>query len=103
MKRTDMLGIRVTLREDKVIPRQLIDMTLGETEYHKGDTFIVEHDFRDTDDDGIHVGCPEVVNGIYTRGPWMALTSEQFAELFGDDALARLDAIRYDVESCTDA
>lgn len=59
-----------------------------EVEYEGGTPFVVEHDFRDEKEGEIHVGFPD--------GRWAPLTSEQFTEMFGGEALARLDAITYD-------
>jgi len=88
MKRNDMLGIRVALIEDQIITMEFLGEPRFEKEYRKGEMFTVEHDFRNSEESGIRLGFPE--------GSWAALTSEQFEEMFGSDALARLDAIQYD-------
>ena len=88
MKRTDMLGIRVALIEDQIITMEFLGEPRFEKMYRRGTTFVVEHDFRNSEESGIRVGFPD--------GRWAAFTSAQFAEMFGGDALARLDAIPYD-------
>jgi hypothetical protein len=88
MKRTEMLGIGVALTEDQIIMMEFLGEPRFEKMYRKGTVLIVEHDFRNSEENGIHVGFPD--------GKWAALTSGQFAELFGGEALARLDAITYD-------
>jgi hypothetical protein len=89
MKRGDYIGMTVRLAKDKTIPIELLPgCQMLEVEYEGGAPFVVEHDFRDGKEGEIHVGFPD--------GRWAALTSGQFAELFGGEALARLDAIPYD-------
>lgn len=91
MKRSDYLGMPVRLVEGRSIPieylpgARMLDMW-----FTTEDVFTVEHDFRDSEESGIRLGFPD--------GSWAALTSKQFEEMFGSDALARLDAIRYDEE-----
>ena len=58
-------------------------LPMGSNEYTTDDVFVVEHDFRPDERDGIHVGCP--------NGDWIAITAERFAELFGLTALHALD------------
>lgn len=89
MRRGDYIGMTVRLAKDKTIPIELLPgCQMLEVEYEGGAPFVVEHDFRDGKEGEIHVGFPD--------GRWAALTSEQFAETFGGEALARLDAITYD-------
>lgn len=89
MKRGDYIGMPVRLVESRNIPieclpgARMLDMW-----FTTKDVFTVERDFRDSEESGIRVGFP--------NGSWAALTSEQFEDMFGHEALARLDAIRYD-------
>ena len=83
MANDEYVGMRVHLVEDREIPIEYIPGCRESVGYTTSDTFTVEHDFRETEESGIRVGMP--------GDAWMALTSEQFAEMFGDDALAELD------------
>lgn len=89
MKRSDYLGMPVRLVESRDIPIEYLPgAQMLDVRFTTEDVFTVEHDFRDSDESGIRVGFP--------NGSWAALTSEQFERMFGRDALASLDAIRYD-------
>lgn len=89
MKRGDYLGMRVRLLKDMTIPIEYLpDCQMLPVKFTTADKFVVERDFRYSESDGIRVALSD--------GSWLALTSEQFKDMFGSDALARLDAIRYD-------
>jgi len=91
MRRGDYLGMPVRLVESKAIPIEFLPgCQMLDVEFTTEDIFTVEHDFRNSEKSGIRVGFP--------NGAWAALTSEQFEEMFGSDALAKLDSIRYDGE-----
>lgn len=67
--------------------------------YGPDDVFVVEHDFRDDgEESGIHLAMPvRSYPGVPERpdgwSPWMAMSSEQFEDVFGADALTMLDSI----------
>jgi hypothetical protein len=89
MKRSDYLGIPVRLVKNKSIPIEYLPgATMASIDFTTDDVFTVEHDFRDSEESGIRVGFP--------NGSWAALTSEQLEDMFGCDALADLNSIRYD-------
>ncbi len=95
MKRGDYIGMKVNLVKGVSIPIEYLPGSPMLTAiFVPKDTFVVERDFRNSEENGIRVGFP--------NGSWAALTSEQFEELFGSDALARLDAIEYDEEVSSD-
>lgn len=95
MKRSHYIGMPVRLVRDTTIPIEYLPRTpMLEARFTTEDLFTVECDFRDVEESGIRLGFP--------NGSWAALTSEQFGELFGSDALAKLDAIRYDEEVSDD-
>jgi len=95
MKRGDYIGMPIWLAKDTTIPIEYLPgAPMVDVSFTTRDAFIVERDFRDSEESGIRVGFP--------NGSWAALTSEQFEELFGCDALARLDAIEYDEEVSSD-
>lgn len=95
MKRGDYIGMKVNLVKGVSIPIEYLPGSPMLTAiFVPKDTFVVERDFRNSEESGIRVGFP--------NGSWAALTSEQFEELFGSDALARLDAIQYDEEVSSD-
>lgn len=89
MKRGDYLGMKVRLLKDMTIPIQYLpDGQMLPVKFTTSEEFVVERDFRYSESDGIRVALSD--------GSWMALTSEQFKDMFGSDVLRRLDAIRYD-------
>lgn len=89
MKRGDYLGMPVRLVEGRDIPIEYLPgARMLDVRFTVDDVFTVEHDFRDSEESGIRVGFP--------NGSWMSLTTEQFERMFGSDALASLNAIRYD-------
>lgn len=91
MKRSDYLGMGVRLVEDATIPIEYLPgAAMMPVNFTTEDEFTIEHDFRNSEKSGIRLGFPD--------GSWAALTSKQFAGMFGSDALARLDAVRYDDE-----
>lgn len=95
MKRGDYIGMKVNLVKGVSIPIEYLPGSpMLDAVFTPEDTFVVERDFRNSEESGIRVGFP--------NGSWAALTSEQFEELFGSDALARLDAIEYDEEVTND-
>lgn len=95
---TGYVGLRVRLLRETAIPwrNPLTDelMEVGEEDvYAPDEVFVVEHDFRACgEESGIRVAIPRSRDPESPRPSWMALTSAQFEELFGSDALATLDA-----------
>ena len=89
------LGMSVRPARDVTIPFE--NPFTGEVSYEAGsrytteDVFVVEHDFRPSGEKrGIRVACP-ARDG--SSSMWMSLTSDEFADMFGAEALAKLDAM----------